>query len=132
MNVRALIGPMSSAAGRAGISRLLAAAPRGYRSAIAADQCDSWDDVLARLASEPFDVLIAEFGSGSPVIDGLFQLQPRLSVIEVDLAQGATSVHVFDLGNETIVRLAEWLAREAGLTGADDTIARIIHAPPTP
>ncbi|HLL30533.1 MAG TPA: hypothetical protein VK403_06020, partial [Allosphingosinicella sp.] len=130
MKVRALIGPMSSAAGRQGIARLLAAAPRGYRSAIAANQCDSWEDVLARLAAEPFDVLIAEFGTGSPAIDRLFQLQPKLSVIEVDLAGGTTNIHVFDVGSETLVRLAEWLSREAGLTGANDSIARITHPRP--
>src|SRR5688500_6823847 len=121
---------MSSAAGREGIARLLAAAPRGYRSAIAADQCDDWEDVLARLAAEHFDVLIAEFGAGSPAIDRLFQLQPKLSVIEVDLIGGTTNVHVFDVGSETLVRLAEWLSREAGLTGANDTIARITLARP--
>jgi hypothetical protein len=130
VKVRALIGPMSSAAGREGIARLLAAAPRGYRSAIAAEQCDAWDNALARLAAEPFDVLIAEFGPDSPAIDRLFQLQPKLSVIEVDLIGGATNVHVFDVGSETLVRLAEWLSREAGLTGANDTIARITHARP--
>lgn len=130
MKVRALIGPMSSAAGRQGIARLLAAAPRGDRSAIAADQCDAWEDVLARLATEPFEVLIAEFGAGSPAIDRLFQLQPKLSVIEVDLVGGTTNVHVFGVGSETLVRLAEWLSREAGLAGANDTIARITHARP--
>ena len=127
VKVRALIGPMSSAAGRQGIARLLAAAPAGARSAIAADQCDTWEDVLGRLAAEPFDVLVAEFGAGSPPIDRLFQLQPKLSVIEVDLVGGTTNVHVFDVGSETLVRLAEWLSREAGLTGANDTIARITH-----
>lgn len=130
MKVRALIGPMSSAAGRQGIARLLAAAPRGDRSAIAADQCDAWEDVLARLAVEPFEVLIAEFGAGSPAIERLFQLQPKLSVIELDLVGGTTNVHVFGVGSETLVRLAEWLSREAGLTGANDTIARITHARP--
>ena len=130
MNVRALIGPMSSAVGRQGIARLLATAPRGYRSAIDAEQCDAWEDVLARIAAEPFDVLIAEFGAGSPPIDRFFQLQPKLSVIEVDLAGGATNVHVFDVGSETLVRLAEWLSREAGLTGANDSIAHITHADP--
>jgi len=130
VKVRALIGPMSSAAGRQGIARLLAAAPRGYRSAVATDQCDAWEDVLARLATEPFDVLIAEFGADSPAIDRLFQLQPKLSVIEVDLVGGTTNVHVFDVGSETLVRLAEWLSREAGLAGANDTIARITHARP--
>jgi len=130
VKVRALIGPMSSAAGRQGIGRLLAAAPRGDRSAIAADQCDAWEDVLARLAAEPFDVLIAEFGAGSPAIERLFQHQPKLSVIEVDLVGGTTNVHVFDVGSETLVRLAEWLSREAGLTGANDTIAHITHARP--
>lgn len=130
VKVRALIGPMSSTAGRQGIARLLASAPRGYRGAIAADQCDSWEDVLARVAAEPFDVLIAEFGAGSPAIDRLFQLQPKLSVIEVDLVAGTTNVHVFDVGSDTLVRLAEWLSREAGLSGANDTIARITHARP--
>jgi hypothetical protein len=130
VNVRALIGPMSSAAGRQGIARLLAERPRGHRSPIAADQCDAWEDVLARLATEPFDVLIAEFGAGSPAIDRLFQLQPKLSVIEVDLIGGTTNIHVFDLGSETLVRLAEWLSREAGLAGANDTIARITHTRP--
>jgi ATPase family associated with various cellular activities (AAA) len=130
VKVRALIGPMSSAAGRQGIARLLAAPPRRYRSAIAADQSESWDDVLERLAAEPFDVLIAEFGAGSPEIDRLFQLQPKLSVIEVDLAGGTTNVHVFDVGSETLVRLAEWLSREAGLAGANDTVARVTHARP--
>ncbi|HEY0413175.1 MAG TPA: ATP-binding protein [Allosphingosinicella sp.] len=130
MNVRALIGPMSSAAGRQGIARLLAETPRGHRSPIAADQCDVWEDVLARLAAEPFDVLIAEFGAGSPAIDRLFQLQPKLSIIEVDLIGGTTNVHVFDVGSETLVRLAEWLSREAGLAGANDTIAHITHKRP--
>jgi hypothetical protein len=130
VKVRALIGPMSSAAGREGIARLLAAPPRGHRGAIATDQCDTWQDVLARVAAEPFDVLIAEFGADSPAIDRLFQLQPKLSVIEVDLVGGTTNVHVFDVGSETLVRLAEWLSREAGLTGANDTIARITHARP--
>jgi len=130
VKVRALIGPMSSAAGRQGIARLLAAPPRRYRSAIAADQSETWDDVLERLASEPFDVLVAEFGAGSPEIDRLFQLQPKLSVIEVDLAGGTTNVHVFDVGSETLIRLAEWLSREAGLAGANDTVARVTHARP--
>jgi len=130
VKVRALIGPMSSAAGREGIARLLATAPRGYRSAIAADQCDAWEGVLERLADEPFDVLIAEFGADSPAIDRLFHLQPKLSVIEVDLIGGTTNVHVFDVGSETLVRLAEWLSREAGLAGANDTIAHITHARP--
>lgn len=130
MKVRALIGPMSSAAGRQGIARLLAAAPRGRRGAIAADQCEIWEDVLARLEAKPFDVLVAEFGAGSPAIDRLFQLQPKLSIIEVDLTGGTTNVHVFDVGSETLVRLAEWLSREAGLAGANDTIARITHARP--
>lgn len=130
VKVRSLIGPMSSAAGRQGIARLLAAAPRGYRSAIAAAQCDSWEDALERLANEPFDVLIAEFGAGSPAIDRFFQLQPKLAVIEIDLAGGTSNVHVFEVGSETLVRLAEWLSREAGLTGANDTIARITHARP--
>lgn len=128
MKIRALIGPMSSAAGRQGIARLLASAPRGYRSAIAADQCALWEDVLERLAEEPYDVLIAEFGAGSPAIDRLFQLQPKLSVIEVDLIGRTSSVHVFDVGSETLVRLAEWLSREAGLAGANDTIRRITHS----
>ncbi|HYD39040.1 MAG TPA: hypothetical protein VEA60_15590 [Allosphingosinicella sp.] len=118
---------MSSAAGRQGIARLLAAAPRGYRSSIAADQCDSWDDVLERLSAEPCDVLVAEFGSGSPAIERLFQLQPRLCVIEADLAAGTTAVHHFGTGSETLLRLAEWLSREAGLTGANETVARIPH-----
>jgi hypothetical protein len=121
---------MSSAVGQQGIARLLAAAPRGYRSAIIAEQSGDWDDVLARVAAEPFDVVIAEFGEGSPPVDRLFQLQPRLSVIEVDLAGGATIVHVFDVGSDTLVRLAEWLSREAGLTGANDTVAHITHADP--
>jgi hypothetical protein len=129
VRIRALIGPMSSAAGRQGIARLLAAGPRGYRSAITADQCDSWEEVLARLAAEPFDVLIAELGADGPAIDSLFQLQPRLAVIEVDLVAGTSRVHVFDVGSETLVRLAEWLAREARLTGAGDTIERVTHAP---
>ena len=129
VKVRALIGPMSSAAGREGIARLLAAAPRGNRSLITAEQCDSWDDVLARLASEPYDVIVAEFGVGSPAIDRLFELQPKLSVIEVDLVARTTDIHVFDVGSETLVRLAEWLSREAGLTGANDAIARITHTP---
>ena len=130
MKVRALIGPMSSAAGRAGIARLLARAPRVYRSAVKADQLDTWEDVLERLTTEPFDVLIAEFGAGSPPIDRLFLLQPRLSVVEVDLAGGTASVHVFDVGSEAAIRLAEWLSREAGLAGANDTIARITHPRP--
>ena len=128
MKVRALIGPMSSATGREGIARLLASAPRGYRSAISADQCALWEEVLERLAEKPYDVLIAEFGAGSPAIDRLFQLQPRLSVIEVDLKAGTSNVHVFDVGSETLVRFAEWLAREAGLAGANDTIGRITHS----
>jgi hypothetical protein len=127
VKVRALIGPMSSAAGRQGIARLLAHTPRGYRSSVAADQCDAWEDVLARLSTGPFDVLIAEFGSGSPAIEQLLQLQPKLSVIEVDLASGTTAVHQFETGSETLVRLAEWVSREAGLTGANDSIARISH-----
>ena len=130
MKVRALIGPMSSAAGRAGIARLLASAARSNRSAIAADQCETWDDVVARLAAEPFDLLIAEFGSDSPQIARLFELQPRLSIIEVDLIGGTTRVHVFDVGNETLVRLADWLSREAGLAGAGDPIERVTHAGP--
>jgi hypothetical protein len=97
----------------------------------AADQCESWEDVLPRLATEPFDVLIAEFGPASPTIDSLFRLQPKLFVIEVDLAQGTSDVHVIDVGSETLVRLAEWLAREAGLTRANDTVARITHPGPT-
>jgi hypothetical protein len=130
VKVRALIGPMTSAAGRQGIARLLATAPQGYPGAIAADQCDVWQDVLSRLAAEPFDVLIAEFGAASPAIDHLFQLQPKLSIIEVDLTGGTTNVHVFDVGSDTLVRLAEWLSREAGLTGANDAESRISHARP--
>jgi hypothetical protein len=130
VKIRALIGPMSSAAGREGIARLLAAAPRGYRSAIAADQSDDWNDVLARLSTEPFDVLIAEFGVDSPAIDHLLQLQPKLSVIEVDLVGRTSKIHVSDVGSERLVRLAEWLSREAGLTDANDSIASIAHARP--
>ncbi len=128
MKVRALIGPMSSAAGRQGIARLLASTPRGYRNTIAADQCEAWEDVLARLVAEPFDVLVAEFGDGSPPIDRLLELQPKLSIIEVDMIGGTTKVHMFDAESETLMRLAEWLAREAGLSGANDTIERITHA----
>lgn|GEM_PF-3325577 len=130
MKVRALIGPMSSAAGREGIVRLLAAAPAGYRSAIAADQCDVWEEVLERLAAEPFDVLITELGPGSPAVERLFQLQPSLFVIEVDLVSGTTNIYVLDVGSLTLVRLAEWLAREAGLAGSNDTITRVTDARP--
>jgi hypothetical protein len=130
VNVRALIGPMSSAAAREAIERLLAAASRGNRSAIAASRCDHWEEVLGALAAEPFDMLIAEFGAASPAIDRLFRLQPKLSVIEVDLAGGTTNIHVFDVGSEALVRLAEWLSREAGLARSNDSIARITHAWP--
>jgi hypothetical protein len=121
---------MSSAAARAGIARLLASAPRGHRTAISADQCETWDDVVTRLAAEPFDLLIAEFGPGNPPIARLFELQPKLSIIEVDLIGGTTRVHVFDVGDETLVRLAEWLSREAGLAAAADPIERVTHARP--
>jgi hypothetical protein len=128
VKVRGLIGPMSSAAGRVGIARLLASAARNNRSAIAVDQCETWDDVVTRLAAEPFDFLIAEFGSDSPQIAHLFELQPKLSIIEVDLVGGTTKVHVFAVGNETLVRLAEWLSREAGLAGPADAIECVTHA----
>ncbi|HEY0012097.1 MAG TPA: ATP-binding protein [Allosphingosinicella sp.] len=128
--MKVLIGPISSAAGKEGIARLLAAAPGSYRNAIRSERCDSWQEVLARLSAEPFDVMIAEFGAGSPAIDRLFQLQHKLSVIQVDLVAGTADIHVVERGSERLMRLAEWLLREAGLTTANETAACIVHPAP--
>jgi AAA+ superfamily predicted ATPase len=133
MKVRTLVGPLSKGMGGEGIMQILTSAPRGYRSGIVAERIEDWPSVMARLARQTFDVLIAEFDETcAPSIDSLFLIQPTLSIIELDLVSRTTKVHVLDVGSEMLMALAHFLAKWVDLAidePAETALAAIPSGP---
>lgn len=116
---------MSSPAGRQGIERLLKWAPSGTVNTNIVELADDWDAVLRALAAgaadppRKCDVVIAELRlPGSPPARAFHAADPTASMIDIDLERGTSNTPMFDVGSEKLRRLAEWLAREAGLTAA--------------
>lgn len=114
--MRFLIGPMASQPNKLGIKQLL-----NWSRVV--DLADDWPSVLEAVTrgavdpDERYDVLIAEFWlPGSLSFAEIHAADPTFSVIDVDLTRGTSNTPMFNVGSEKLRRLAEWLAKEAGLT----------------
>lgn len=116
IETRALLGPTSGGMARQGLERLLVRAVD-----IDIVHAHSWDDVVARLRAEHFDVLIAKFsGDDALSMEVLRGLQDDLAIVAVDFEQLDTVIHVRNPGTDQLVALVRICGGQTTRTGPAD------------